>query len=236
MSQPLYLLDCYLKEWDAIIAKVKGKYIVLDQTAFYPNAGGQPYDTGTMATEDGRSFKVVYAGKFSGEISHEVDNEGLKLGDKVHCKIDWDRRHVFMRYHTACHVLDKVIFDDCGADITGNQIGLDKTRMDFSLEDFSPEKVKIFEKRANEIIQQNIPIELELLPREEAEKKHPDLFRLAKGFPEHIKEIRTVTLKDLDTQACGGTHVKNTSEIGRIEIFKRENKGKNNRRIYFRLV
>jgi len=236
MSQPLYLLDCYLKEWDATVAKANGKYIVLDQTAFYPNAGGQPYDTGKMTTEDGTDYKVVYVGKFSGDISHEVDKEGLKPGMKVHCKIDWDRRYIFMRYHTASHVLDKVIFDDCGADITGNQIALDKTRIDFPLEDFSEEKVKVFEKKANEIIQKNIPIKLELLPREEAEKKYANLFRLKVGFPEHIKEIRTVTLEGMDTQACGGTHVKNTSEIGKIEIFKRENKGKNNRRIYFRLL
>jgi len=237
MSTPLYFQDCYLKEWDAIVKEVsKGKYVVLDQTAFYPNAGGQPYDTGTMTTEDGQIFKIVYVGKFSGELSHEVDKEGLESGMKVHCKIDWDRRHVFMRYHTSSHVLDKVIFDDCGANITGNQISLDKTRIDFPLEDFTEEKVKEFERKANEIIQKNIPIELELLPREQAEKKYPDLFRLAKSFPEHIKEIRTVTLKGLDTQACGGTHVNNTSEIGKIEIFKKENKGKNNRRIYFRLV
>jgi len=237
MSTPLYFQDCYLKEWDATVKEVsKGKYVVLDQTAFYPNAGGQPYDMGTMTTEDGQEYKVVYVGKFSGEISHEVEKEGLELGVKVHCKIDWDRRHVFMKYHTASHVLDKVIFDDCGANITGNQIALDKTRIDFPLEDFTEEKVKEFERKANEIIQKNIPIELELLPREQAEKKYPDLFRLAKGFPENIKEIRTVTLQGLDTQACGGAHVKNTSEIGKIEIFKKENKGKNNRRIYFRLV
>jgi len=237
MSGILYFKDCYLKEWDTKVKSVsKGKYIILEKTAFYPDSGGQPYDTGTIITENGQEYKVVYVGKFSGEVSHEVDKEGLKVGDKVKCKIDWERRHIFMRYHTASHVLDKVIFDDCGANITGNQIALDKTRIDFPLEDFTEEKVKDFEKKANGIIQKNVPIELELLPREHAEKKYPDLFRLAKGFPDEIKEIRTVTLKNLDTQACGGTHVKNTSEIGKIEIFKRENKGKNNRRIYFRLI
>ncbi len=236
MSKVLYLLDCYLKEWDATVEKANGKYIVLNQTAFYPNAGGQPYDTGTMTTEDGKEYKVVYAGKFSGEISHEVDKEGLKIGDKVHCKIDWDRRYIFMRYHTASHILDKVIFDDCQADITGNQIELDKARIDFSLPNFDRERIKNYEQKVNEIIQKNIPLKLELLPREEAEKKYPNLFRLRKGFPEDIKEIRTVTLEGLDTQACGGTHLKNTSEIGGIKIFKAENKGKDNRRIYFRLV
>ncbi len=237
MSIPLYFHDCYLKEWDATVKEVsKGKYIVLDKTAFYPDAGGQPHDTGIMVTENGEEYKVVYVGKFSGEISHEVNKEGIKLGDKIHCKIDWERRYIFMRYHTASHVLDKVIFDESEANITGNQIALDKTRIDFPLEDFTEEKVKIFENKTNSIIQQNIPIELELLPREEAEKKYPNLFRLAKGFSEDIKEIRTVSLMGIDTQACGGTHVKNTSEIGRIEIFKRENKGKNNRRIYFRLI
>ena len=83
MSKVLYLLDCYLKEWDATVEKANGKYIVLDQTAFYPNAGGQPYDTGKMTTEDGQEYKVVYVGKFSGEVSAsgKSDRDGNFSGE-----------------------------------------------------------------------------------------------------------------------------------------------------------
>ncbi|NCN38805.1 MAG: alanyl-tRNA editing protein AlaX [Candidatus Aenigmarchaeota archaeon CG_4_10_14_0_8_um_filter_37_24] len=236
MSKILYLSDCYLKEWDAAVAKDNGKYIVLDQTAFYPNSGGQPCDTGTMKTENGNEYKVVYVGKFSGDVSHEVDNGGLKAGDKVHCRIDWDRRYKLMRMHTAAHVFSRVIFDETGAVTSGNQLDLDKSRIDFTLENLDKGKIKEWEKKANEIIAGGRNLKISFYPREEA-FKIPDFIRTSKLLvPEDLKTIRIVEIEGLDQQACGGTHLKNISEIGKIEVLKVENKGKNNRRIYFRLI
>ena len=234
MPQPLYLLDCYLKEWDATITKANGKYIVLDQTAFYPNAGGQPYDTGIMTT-DGKEYKVVYVGKFSGDISHEVDKEGLKSGMKVHCKIDWDRRYILMRMHTAAHVLSRVIYGDAGANTSGNQIGLDKSRIDFTLDIFDREKIPGWFKKSNEIIAKKLPVKKSFMKREEAMKI--DGFagpspHLIQGFD----ELRVVDIQGFDAQPCGGTHLDNIGEIKGIEFVKAENKGKNNRRIYYRLL
>ena len=92
MTESLYLKDSYLKEWEATVESVSdGKFVVLNQTAFYPSSGGQPSDEGVMINEQGEEFKVVYVGKFSGDISHEVEKQGLKIGDKVKCKIDWKR-------------------------------------------------------------------------------------------------------------------------------------------------
>lgn len=233
-GETLYLNDCYLKEWEAEVVRADKKFIVLDRTAFYPNAGGQPWDEGEIVWTDGGLFKIVFVGKFGGDISHEVDREGLQAGDKVKCRVDWDRRHVFMRYHTAAHIISAVVNKETGAMITGNQIGLDKTRFDFSLENFDRELIQSYEKKANDIIKKSLPVSTKFMPREEV-LRDPDLVKLAKGMPDSIQTFRIVDIEGFDRQACGGTHVKNTSEIGTLKILRLENKGKNNRRMYFKL-
>lgn len=232
MKEPLYLKDCYLREWKTRVAEANGKYIVLEETAFYPNSGGQPFDTGTMKRSDGKEFNVVFAGKFGGKISHEVDHEGLMEGDEVECSIDWDRRYIHMRYHTAAHVISGVIHQETGAMITGNQISADRTRIDFSLENFDRERLTDFERKSNEIIKRGLDVKTLFLPREEV-LKDPALGKLAKGFPESIKTFRIVDIRGFDRQACGGTHIRNTSEIVGLRVTKAENKGANNRRVYF---
>lgn len=232
MTEALYMKDSYLKNWNAKVVSVKDdKYIVLDKTAFYPKGGGQPWDEGYII-KDGEKFKVVYVGKFSGEISHEVEKPGLKEGDTVSCEIDWERRYTYMRYHTACHLVSNLLFRRANAKITGNQIELDKARMDFSMEDYSPEKLHTYVNEANEIIQKNLPVTIGYLSREEVLQK-PELARLAIGLPKNIKEFRIIKIGDIDEQVDGGTHVKSLNELGKIEILKTVNKGKNNRRLYF---
>lgn len=232
----LYLTDCYLKEFDATVESVKDdKFIVLDKTAFYPNSGGQPNDTGILVREDGTEFPVSYVAKFDGNISHEVTDTGLKAGDKVKGIIDWDRRYRFMQYHTACHILSAIIHNETGAKISGNQLGEEKTRVDFNLEDFDREQIKSYEGKVNEIIDRNIPVSITIMPRDEA-FKIPSVVKLKDAFPPEIEDIRVISIPDVDTQACGGTHMANTGDIPHIEIIKAENKGKNNRRVYFRFT
>jgi len=232
MTKALYMDDSYLKKWDAQIVSVKDdKYVILDKTAFYPKGGGQPWDEGVL-TNNRIEYKVIYTGKFSGEISHEVDNPGLKEGDEVSCEIDWERRYTFMRYHTASHLISNLLYKRADAKITGNQIEADKTRMDFSMTDYSPDKLRTFVEEANEIIETNLPVTVDYMSREDVLQK-PELARLAMGLPKNIKEFRIVRIGDIDEQVDGGTHVKSLKEIGKIEITKTVNKGKNNRRIYF---
>ncbi len=232
MTDALYMSDSYLKKWDAKVAGVKdGKYITLNQSAFYPKGGGQPCDEGYII-KNGQKFKVVYVGKFSGEISHEVEKLGLKEGDTVLCEIDWERRYTYMRYHTACHLVSNLLFRRANAKITGNQIELDKARMDFSMEDYSPEKLRTYIEESNEIIKQDLLITIETMSRA-AVLKEPELARLAIGLPKNLQEFRIVKIGDIDKQVDGGTHVKSLKEIGEIEMTKTVNKGKNNRRLYF---
>lgn len=230
--EALYLEDSYLKEFEATVESVKDdKYIVLDKTAFYPIGGGQPYDTGVFI-RDTEEFPVVYVGKFSGRISHEVSKPGLKPGDKIIGKIDWDRRYKLMRMHTAAHVLSAIFHNKTGAMITGGNLDLEKSRIDFSLDNFDREKIQAYAHLANSIIQKNLDVKTYSLPREEA-MKIPDVVKLAGALPPEVEKLRIVEIEGVDKQADGGCHVKNLKEIGKIDILKAENKGKNNRRVYY---
>ncbi len=236
MTEALYLKDSYVKEFEATVTDVNGKYIVLDKTYFYPNSGGQPHDVGTMDNST-EKFNVIFVKKIDHDISHELDKEGLKKGDKVKCKIDWQRRYTLMRYHTATHVVAKVFSEKAGVLITGNQLDIDKARVDFDLENFDRSIMEDCINKANEIIQKDFPVSHYFMKKEDAVKDE-SLFKLAtRDFIETLPHnIRILEIKDLDRQVDGGTHVHSLREIGKIELLKCENKGKFRRRVYFKIV
>ena len=235
MTKMLYLEDSYMRECNATVVSVKDdKYISLDQTVFYPKGGGQPHDTGRIIRGD-EVFNVVFVGKFSGEVSHEVDHPGLKAGDTGHCVLDWDRRYKLMRSHTAAHLFASMLCVGTGALVTGNQLEVDKVRFDFSLEKFDPEILEEYLDKANALLRTDTLVRWYELPREEA-LKIPGIVKMAEAFPPEIPRLRIVEIVGLDKQADGGTHVRNLNEVGQIKVLKTENKGKNNRRIYFTLA
>ncbi|MBU2638048.1 MAG: alanyl-tRNA editing protein [Nanoarchaeota archaeon] len=231
MTEQLWLKDCYEKEFEAEVIDVAGRYVMLNRTAFYPESGGQPTDKGIFEC-NGETYNVLYVNKVGNDIRHEVDKEGLKIGDRLKGTINWERRHLFMRYHTAAHILSAVINKHTGALITGNQIAEEKARLDFNLENFNSEMMNEFVKEANEEIAKSLPVKIRLMERDDA-FEIPAIVKLAKLLPESITEIRVIDVEGVDQQACAGCHVKNTSEIGKMEVLSCENKGKNNRRVYF---
>ena len=232
MKNALYMNDSYTKEFEASVENVKDdKFIVLDKTAFYPTGGGQPHDTGMMILNN-EQYPVVYVGKFDGNISHEVAKPGLKAGDKVLCRIDWDRRYRLMRMHTAAHIIDAVVYQKANALCTGNQIGVDKTRIDFSVESLDREKMQQYIMTANEIAKKAIEVKIYFMKRDEA-LKIPGIVKLAAATPPNVEELRIVEIPNVDIQADGGTQVKNTAEIGEIQFLSVENRGKNNKRVYY---
>ena len=234
MVKELFLVESYLKEARATVISVKdGKYVTLDRTIFYAKGGGQPHDTGRIIRQ-GEVFDVVFVGKFSGEISHEVDRVGLQPGDDVFCFLNWDRRYKLMRSHTAAHVLAALLNKGTGALITGNQLEEYYVRFDFSLEKFDRTILEEYLVRANELFEEDIEVKWYELPREEA-LKIPGVVKMAEAFPPDLPVLRIVEIVGLDKQTDGGTHVRNLREIGKLELVKTENKGKNNRRIYFKL-
>ncbi|MHA1978431.1 MAG: alanine--tRNA ligase-related protein [Candidatus Hodarchaeales archaeon] len=232
MDEAIYLNDMFQKEFEAeVVSVTNDKFIVLNQTAFYPKSGGVANDQGVLI-RDNEEFNVVYVGKFSGKISHEVDKPGLNIGDKIKGKIDWTRRYTLMRYHTAAHVLSGAFYLNLGAKITGNEISIDQGRIDFNLENFDRVLIEQEVDSSNKIISKDHMVDVYTLDRKEVETD-PDLTKLAMGLPKNIQKLRIVDIKNFDRQPDGGCHVQSLKEIGKIKIKKLVNKGKNNRRLYF---
>ncbi|RME54610.1 alanyl-tRNA editing protein [Candidatus Woesearchaeota archaeon] len=232
MTELLYLNDAYLKNFKAMVKEVNGRFIILDKTAFYPQGGGQPCDIGKITSQNNETYNVTFVKKIGNDISHEVDREGLRESEIIEGEIDWERRFRLMRSHTAAHILAAVIHKRTGAKITGNQLDVSKVRIDFNLENFDKESLSSYIDEANSIISQNLDVNVEELPRDEA-FKIPDVVKLKDILPPAVDKIRIVSIPGIDRQACGGLHVSNTREIGKITLVKAENKGANNRRVYF---
>ncbi len=238
MTELMYLHDSYANKCDSTITKsteYDGNFLIqLDQTIFYPTGGGQPHDEGTF-TKDGVSYIVSAVYKLNGEVFHVVDKAGLKKGDVVHCLVDWPRRYKLMRMHTAAHLISDLLEAEADTKVSSNQLGLEKSRIDFTLENFDRVYLQSFEQKANEIISQALPIKKYFISRQAAES-NPSMFTLLKGFPEGIDKVRVVDIEGLDKSACGGTHLDNTKEIKGVKFLKFENKGAQRRRIVFTLV
>ncbi|MEK6903948.1 MAG: alanyl-tRNA editing protein [Nanoarchaeota archaeon] len=234
MTELLYLQDSYAQHCEATIIAVQHRQVVLNKTVFYPTGGGQPHDTGNIVCNN-QTYAVLSVQKKDGTVFHELDQEGLRIGDQVHCMIYWKRRYLLMRYHSAAHVLAGVFSKELGTEITGGQLAVDKGRFDFALADFTKEKIEEIFQQANAVIAQDFPIHAYTLPKEEA-LQDPTLFKLAnKEYIEKLQEVRVVDIVGFDKQADGGTHVRSLKEIGAVHLLKIENRGKNNKRIYFNL-
>lgn len=228
---PKYMYDSYLKEFETKVKKANGKFVVLEDTIIYPASGGQPHDTAILIRDDGEEFKVVFSGKFNGELSNEVDKEGLKEGDSVKIILDWERRYKHMRYHTAAHVISGILHKETGALISGNQISEEKLRIDFNLDDFDRDAMQKYVDMANDALEKDIKVKVYFKDKEEA-MKLPGLVKLAGAAPPDIDILRIVEIPGVDLCADGGTHVKSTKEVGKLDLIKVDNKGKNNRRMY----
>ncbi len=230
MTVGIYLEDCYLQEFSAIVIDAVPCSVVLDRTAFYPDGGGQPSDTGTIIVGD-RRLSVVKVSRTGKEIFHHIEGNAPGKGEQVKGIIDWEHRYDLMRTHTALHVLCAVVWRDYGAKVTGGDMKPLEARMDFELENMSLEFAREVESTVNNEINKERPVEINILPRDEAFKT-PDLIRTKINLlPPEIQEERTVHIVGLDLQADGGTHVSNTREIGKVTIVKHESKGKTNKRL-----
>jgi len=229
VTERLYQIDAYLKEFEAAVTQIDAQEgaVRLDRTAFYPGGGGQPSDSGRIGESRVRACRAV-----QGEVVHLVDGPLPELGAHVDAAIDWDRRHKLMRTHTAMHVLCGVVFRDYGALVTGGDMEPLRGRMDFEFARLEAGLVSEIEASVNRELGAAREIRVRILPREEA-FQIPDLIRTKINLlPASITEVRTVEIVGLDLQADGGTHVRNTSEVGRIRVADYKSKGANNKRIY----
>jgi misacylated tRNA(Ala) deacylase len=235
MTQLLYQADAYLKEFDARVTGVdlEARTINLDQSAFYPGGGGQPCDFGIIKASN-VEYAVIRVKKQADDVLHFVaGSEPLpEPGTLVHAVIDWERRYKLMRTHTALHILCGTVFRDYGALVTGGDMEPLGGRMDFEFERMQASLVHDIETAVNREIANARAINVRILPRDEA-FQIPDLIRTKINLlPDGIANIRTVEIVGLDLQADGGTHVKNTSEVGTVRVVDYKSKGAINKRIY----
>ncbi|ASJ06271.1 alanine--tRNA ligase [Thermococcus pacificus] len=222
-TRTLYYEDPFMKEFDAEVLKVIDGWVVLNQTAFYPEGGGQPYDTGVLVV-DGEEVKVTNVQKVGKVILHKVERPELfKEGAKVHGRLDWDRRIQHMRHHTGTHVLMGALVRVLGKHVwqAGSQLHTDWARLDIShYKRITEEELREIERLANRVVMENRKVTWEWLPRTEAEQKYG--FRLYQGGVVPGRVIRVLKIEDWDVQACGGTHLPNTGLIGPIKILRTE--------------
>lgn len=235
MSTWLFHTDSYLREFTARVTATQENRVALDRTAFYPTGGGQPCDHGALSVT-GQQWTVVNVHKEGDEIWHDIEGEPPAVGTTVTGAITWERRYALMRTHTALHMLAGVIWRDYGAQVTGGNMEPLRARMDFEFERMQRELIEEIEQKVNQEITVARPIRVSILPRAEA-FAIPDLIRTKINLlPEDIEQIRVVDIVGLDLQADGGTHVANTSEVGRIKITDYKSKGKINKRLEIAVV
>ena len=229
----LYQTDSYLREFDAEVVAVDSEQrrVALDRTAFYPGGGGQPHDRGELG-----AWPVTKVKKEGAVVWHWLGGDGLPaIGDRLHGRLDWERRYALMRTHTALHILCGVVWHDYGAQVTGGNMEPGKGRMDFEFASLHKDLVGEIEAKCNAEVAAARPVHVKILPRAEA-FRIPDLIRTKINLlPPAIQEVRTVELEGLDLQADGGTHVANTTEVGVIKIVNYKSKGAINKRIYIEL-
>lgn len=233
-TQPLYSTDAYLRTFEATVSAVDadGRRVALDRTAFYPGGGGQPHDTGTLRW-DGGPAEVDSARSEGPLIWHTLAAEAdlPDPGISLEGTIDWERRHLLMRTHTALHMLCGVIYADYGVAVTGGNMKPGEGRLDFELDAMSADLGQWAQRRVNEEIERARDIYVSFVSRAEA-AHDPALIRTkADLIPATVDPLRVIDIVGLDKQADGGTHVATTAEVGRIVVVKTESKGRANKRI-----
>jgi misacylated tRNA(Ala) deacylase len=233
-TELLYHTDAYLREFGSRIVAVDAQRhaVALDRTAFFPTGGGQPHDTGELRCATTRCA-VVDVAKHGAVVWHVLRADAAlgTEGDAVTGVIDWARRHLIMRLHTAQHILNGVIWHDHAAHVTGAQITPPEGRLDFELAAMSQQFAHAVERRVNEQVALDLPVRVLFLARAEADLD-PSLMRLkANLIPRSVDPLRVIDIVGLDRQADGGTHVASTGEVGEVRVIKTESKGRANKRI-----
>ncbi len=231
----LFRDDSYLKSCQAKVVDAGPEGVRLDRTVFYPEGGGQPGDSGLLRLADGGTLRITDTRKGDGpDEVLLIPAEGAALpevGVEVTAEIDWERRYRHMRMHTCMHLLCSLV----EGDVTGGQVGAEKSRLDFNLPGGSPDKAWLTE-QLNRLIAEDHPVRALWISDAELAAK-PELVRtLSVQPPSGAGRVRLLEVEGVDLQPCGGTHVARTGEIGPVEIGKIENKGKQNRRINVRFA
>jgi misacylated tRNA(Ala) deacylase len=234
MTEFLFRENAYLKDCDAVITAIDERGFQTQQTVFYPTGGGQPGDTGRLVLASGETVEIVNTVKGDGPdgIVHVpgAGSAALKVGAAGRLQLDWERRHRLMRMHTCLHLLSALV----PFPVTGGQVSDGKGRLDFDMADSIPDKETLTEK-LNALIAGDHDVKARWITDEEL-LSSPELVKtMAVKPPMGLGRVRLIEVvgmdRPLDLQACGGTHIARTGEIGPVSVRKVENKGRQNRRV-----
>jgi misacylated tRNA(Ala) deacylase len=233
-TELLYATDAYRATFESTVVAVDldAHAVALEATTFFPTGGGQPHDTGTLRLAFGPAA-VITVSKDAGIVWHRLQDHAAlpTVGQAVTGILDWQRRHLIMRLHTAQHIMNGIIWRDHHAQVTGAQISPPEARLDFELPTISKEFAHQLEASINAVVAENLSVRVLWLPRAEADRD-PSLIRLkANLIPRSIDPLRVIDIVGLDKQADGGTHVDRTEEVGQVHVIKTESKGKANKRV-----
>ena len=232
VTQKLYKKDAYLKVNMSTVIACTDNAVILESSVFYPLGGGQPGDTGTLSWGDQVAQVINTTINKTGEIQHILSDESPipALGETLSAAIDWDRRYLHMRMHTALHLLGSIL----QYGVTGGNISTSKSRLDFDMEE--PVDKERVTRNLQRLIAEDHAIHLKWISQKALEEQ-PELIRtMSVKPPTTDQDIRLLEIENIDLQPCGGTHLKSTGEVGQIRIGKVEKKGKRNRRVYIELI
>ena len=227
----------YKKEFQSKVTAVYPGIVELEETAFYHLGGGQPSDKGTLNWEDGES--IVYDVRKKNRIRHMIEGDLPEVGDSVNGKLNWDRRYTHMRMHTSQHLVSAIVSDLYGADTVGNQIGFDKSRIDFKPLKLSMNEIDDLIDLTNEYIAKDINVKISEANRSDLEGNPEIRSSMSSGLwkllPKSVTRLRVISIGEIDVCPCAGTHVRSLKEIGKVEFVKRDNKGAGKQRLTYTL-
>ena len=227
----------YKKEFQSKVTAVFPGIVELEETAFYHLGGGQPSDKGTLNWEDGES--IVYDVRKKNRIRHMIEGDLPEVGDSVNGKLNWDRRYTHMRMHTSQHLVSAIVSDLYDADTVGNQIGFDKSRIDFKPLKLSMNEIDDLIDLTNEYIAKDINVKISEANRSDLEGNPEIRSSMSSGLwkllPKSVTRLRVISIGEIDVCPCAGTHVRSLKEIGKVEFVKRDNKGAGKQRLTYTL-
>ena len=227
----------YKKEFQSKVTAVYPGIVELEETAFYHLGGGQPSDKGTLNLKDGES--IVYDVRKKNRIRHMVEGDLPEVGDSVEGKLNWNRRYTHMRMHTSQHLVSAIVSDLYGADTVGNQIGSDKSRIDFKPLKLNMNEIDDLIDLTNEYIAKDISVNISEANRSDLEGNPEIRSSMSSGLwkllPKSVTRLRVISIGEIDVCPCAGTHVRSLKEIGKVEFVKRDNKGAGKQRLTYTL-
>jgi len=234
MTEALFRRDAYARSCTAKVIGVDGNRVELDRTVFYPTGGGQPGDRGVLLTAEGGRLEVIDTVKGEGPAVLHVLAEGVMppvVGAEVSAEIDWSRRYRLMRFHTGLHLLCAVV----NAPVSGGRMAEDKAHLDFDIEMDQLDAARI-EAQLNALVTADTPVEAGEISDAELEANPGLVKTMSVQPPRGQGSVRTIHIPGVDLQPCGGTHLRQTGEIGPLKVVRIRSEGKRNKRVTIAFV